>query len=240
MIPKKITPDPIHEAVVEIRFSTDIMPSAIFGMIFNLFKDEGWSSKPLPILQIPEEVRIKDPGFMFKATHQLSKENAIFAVGPRALSFSVVSKYIGWTNYRELITTKFNTIKQTGIISKVERVGLRYINFFEDVDVFDFINFEVSFSEQQKTFTQKIFRGEIADEKFTNTLQIANRMQIGIIGAAPKNGSIIDIDTSIDDTKNSKIIDEIPTVIETVHQQEKELFFSLLKSSYLSTLNPEY
>ena len=65
--PKKITPCPIIESVVEIRFDSAIPAEAIFGVVYNAFNDI-FPNKPinLPILQIPEQIRNSDPNLQYK------------------------------------------------------------------------------------------------------------------------------------------------------------------------------
>ena len=67
-LPKEISPCPIIDTVIEIRFEST-MPKeakeAIFGIIFNEFNDRYPSLEKLPILQIPEAIREADPeGFL--------------------------------------------------------------------------------------------------------------------------------------------------------------------------------
>lgn len=71
--PKKISPCPIVEASVEIRFTSEVLPDAIFGIIYQAFKDE-FSSKPekLPILQLPEQIRSMDRNLKISTLLQIS------------------------------------------------------------------------------------------------------------------------------------------------------------------------
>ncbi|KJR40515.1 hypothetical protein MCHI_003591, partial [Candidatus Magnetoovum chiemensis] len=39
-LPKKITPCPIIEAIVEIRFSTDLLSDVIIGIVYKSLKDK--------------------------------------------------------------------------------------------------------------------------------------------------------------------------------------------------------
>ena len=65
-IPKKITPCPILEAIVEIRFEPEEPDDAIFGIIYNQFKKSFPEIEKLPILQIPDQFRSKDPNLIYK------------------------------------------------------------------------------------------------------------------------------------------------------------------------------
>ena len=77
-------------------------------------------------------------------------------------------------------------------------------------------------------------RTEIEQGEFSSSLQIANNVIIN-----GKLGSIIDIDTFV--TKNLESFFSNKTdIIHAGHLKEKELFYSLLKTEFLNTLNPTY
>ncbi len=83
-------------------------------------------------------------------------------------------------------------------------------------------------------------RTEITDSKIKKILQIANNAQI-VVGTESELGSVIDIDCIHDMSEDSQRFFEIYNdLIEKAHREEKELFFSLLKDSFLETLNPVY
>ena len=104
-LPKKITPCPIAEAIVEIRFDSnpDIPADAIWGIIYNSFKEEYSfkSIEKLPILQIPEPVRLNDPALIYKPNYKLSNEKFIFQIGPKVISLASAPNYIGWRIFSE-------------------------------------------------------------------------------------------------------------------------------------------
>ena len=60
-LPISIDPCPIIEAIFEIRFESSFPGDAIFGIIYNCFKDEYQTVEQLPILQLPAAVRTQDP-----------------------------------------------------------------------------------------------------------------------------------------------------------------------------------
>jgi uncharacterized protein (TIGR04255 family) len=93
----------------------------------------------------------------------------------------------------------------------------------------------VSINDKAITFKNTVLRTEIEhNENFSSTIQIANNA----INRG-KIGSIIDIDTFctnnlLDFFSNKK------EIINNAHTNEKELFFSLLKTDFLKTLNPTF
>jgi uncharacterized protein (TIGR04255 family) len=64
-LPKKISPCPIVEAIIEIRFDASLPGDAIFGIIYNMLKDEYTNLEKLPILELPDAIRTTDPNLMY-------------------------------------------------------------------------------------------------------------------------------------------------------------------------------
>ena len=56
-LPFSIDPCPILEAIFEIRFESSFPGDAIFGIVYNEFKDEFQEVEQLPVLQLPAAMR---------------------------------------------------------------------------------------------------------------------------------------------------------------------------------------
>ncbi|MEW6602636.1 MAG: TIGR04255 family protein, partial [Nitrospirota bacterium] len=107
-IPVKITPCPIVEAIVEIKFDydVDLDPDAIFGIVYKELHEKFPQTTKLPILQLPDAVRLRDPNLISQPHYKLSNEKFLFQIGPRVMSLNNVKGYVGWTIfYKELIDT---------------------------------------------------------------------------------------------------------------------------------------
>jgi len=63
-IPKKITPCPIIDSTIELRFQTSVEPGAVFGIVYNAFKKEYPNVEKMPILNVPEQIRLVDPNLI--------------------------------------------------------------------------------------------------------------------------------------------------------------------------------
>jgi len=236
-IPTKITPCPIHEAVVGLTFETEIVSEAVFGIIYNEFKDKYGDVKKLPILNIPEEIRMKDAALMYQAWYHLIEGNHLISIGPRMIGISNKKDYSGWAIFSKKVTDAIEKIKRTGIIKNVTRVGIRYINFFE-FDIFKKIDLEVKLKNELLNSEQMIINTKIKREPFINTLQILNNANMMDVDKKLV-GSVIDIDTYTNDNLNN-FFNDYKDVLENGHNIEKELFFNLIKEDFLKELNPEY
>jgi uncharacterized protein (TIGR04255 family) len=237
-LPKKISPCPIVEAIVELRFSSEVLPDAVFGIIYQAFKDE-FSEKVenLPILQLPEPIRSMDPALKYQPYYKLIAGNLILQVGPRVTSLSNVKDYIGWETFSPKIKETFSKLEKLKIIKSVEKLGIRYINFFK-LDILDNINLRIVMNDEPLKALQTTLKTEIQEDNFVNILQIANKAKATIQNKAI-TGSVIDIDTVSTDIGET-FFERMENLLEKGHNIEKKLFFSLLKKEFLRTLNPEY
>lgn len=236
-IPKKITPCPIIEAIIEMRFESKIPAEAVFGIVYDKFKDEYKKVEKLPILQLPEIVRTEDPNFRFQPHYKLLNENYILQIGPNVLSIVNINNYVGWNEFSLKVKNTFKKINELGLITKADRLGIRYINFFE-LDIFENINLSILLSEKSliSESEQITFRSTLKTGDFLSNLQIINKGNM-ILNQIQKSGSAIDIDTYISDIPN---VNNIDTLLENGHKEEKLLFFKLLKKDFLEKFDPEY
>lgn len=232
-LPKNINPCPIVDALLEVRFNCKINANAVFGLIYSVLKEDFQKVETLPILQLPDIVRASDPNLKYKPHYKILNDKFVIQIGPDVISISSFPKYLGWESFSEVIFDVLSKVESTGIINIVERIGIRYINFFE-ANIFEKVNLKVCIGADDILYKNTIVRTEIEQGEFSSTLQIANNAIIN-----ERIGSIIDIDTFV--TKNlesffSRKID----IINSGHLKEKELFYSLLKTEFLNTLNPTY
>jgi len=235
-LPKKINPCPILESIVEFRFESSFPHDAIFGIIYNRFKNEYTNLQELPILQIPEVLRNKDPLLKYRPYYKLSSEDNkfLFQIGARVFSLINVKPYDGWSIFSKKIKNLIKNINELSIVNSYKRIGIRYINGFE-FNIFDKINLFINLSDKKLTDLNSTLRMEVPSSQFISTLQIINNAEI----KKPKmtgKGSIIDIDTHIENLGN-----DIIGTVEQGHLEEKKLFFTLLQQDFINKeLNPEY
>ena len=232
--PKIINPCPILDALIEIRFSSKINSNAVFGLIYNALQSDFPKVESLPILQLPDIVRANDPNFRYKPHYKISNDKFVLQIGPDVIAISAYPSYVGWEVFSSKIFNILDIINEVSIINIIERIGLRYINFFKGNIVND-INLSVTINDKAIVFKNTVLRTEIEHSNgYSSTIQIANNaINNGQIG------SIIDIDTFC--TYN--LLDFFPNkkeIINNAHTNEKELFFSLLKTDFLQTLNPTF
>jgi uncharacterized protein (TIGR04255 family) len=237
-IPKKISPCPIQEAVFEVRFDTAMPGDAIFGICYNEFKSVYSQVVKSPILEIPDSIRLSDQNLVFSPHYKLVKDNFLLQVGPRVFSVVNLKEYSGWEVFSHTIIEAFEKLKSTGIISTVLRVGLRYINVFENLNIFEKSSLNLQINDKPFDFNSADLTFEMFTENCVARTKIANKAIIKI-GEKETKGSLIDIDV-VYKSNYENIFDELPAAIEIAHTDEKIIFYNFLREEYIKTLNPEY
>ncbi|MGI8655746.1 MAG: TIGR04255 family protein [Pyrinomonadaceae bacterium] len=241
-LPKKITPCPIEQVVVEIRFESVLPPEAIFGVVYNALNSSYPKVEQLPILQIPEFIRTQDPNLIFQPHHRLHRDNYSLQIGPKVLSVVLGKEYSGWNAYKSEIYMVFSKINTLNFISRISRVGIRYIDFFEG-DIFKNINVQLSMYGENAVTEQTFVRTLLKRDNFDCHLQVGNNMTVEAANAPARVGSIIDIDmsnTAVGGQTSEQFFQEVDALLEQGHHTQKDLFFNLLKPEFLDTLNPVY
>lgn len=236
-LPKKISPCPISEAIIEIRYESDSPGEAVFGMIYSEFRRDFPESRKQPTLQIPEQIRRTDPNLMYLPEYHLVSGDFMLLVGQRSFALAVTREYCGWSELSRKADEVFERLHQLEFIRTVTRIGLRYINVF-GFDILTRSTLRLIRGDSPLDSRSSQIVAQIPAGDFENTLRVAN-------GAVVRTGpdivgdSIIDIDVS-SATDLSGFFGRRKLILDAAHHEEKKLFFSLLTGDYLASLNPEY
>lgn len=236
--PTKITPDPIIDAVVELRYESAFPPDVILGMIFAQVKSKYSDFQKLPITTIPEDIRNSDPGLLFNPHYQAELAPFKFNVGPRVISLSNTGSYTGWKEkYFPELKELLQHVKNAGIVKRFSRLGVRYIDFFE-MDIYGKINLAIYLNDKPLESLQSVFSAIFKNDEFLTRVQVVNNAVVNVNGTE-KTGSIVDTDTYFE-PQGGFDFDGLNELIDKCHEGSVNFFFNLLKKEFLETLNPEY
>ena len=234
-LPLAINPCPIIEAIFEIRFESSFPGDAIFGIVFNQFKDEFQDVEQLPILQLPAAIRAQDPNLKFTPHYKIKKDNFIIQIGPNVFSLTNIKEYCGWKIFSEKIYDTYNKLSELNLIQKQFRTALRYINMLPDINIFEKTNLGIHFNDEKLGENQINLTAEIPYEHGSSNLKLISFAE-AIVEKQPIKGSIVDIDTHVQHDK----FENFQEAVEFAHTAEKKLFFRLLEKEFLKTLDPIY
>lgn len=229
LLPKKISPCPIAETICEVRFDPNFPDDAIFGIVYNAFRDEYEAFEKLPILQIPEQLRSIDPNFIFRPHYKSTKNQFQMQIGPHVFSCINVGQYVGWDKFSEYIYTTFDKFEKLQIIKSIVRVGLRYVNVFSELEIYSKSNFQILLDGLPLDSSKSAIYFELKKETCVLNLRVLNNSNIEIAGKTIA-GSVIDIDTVLS-IFPSDSLEKLKPLIKSSHECEKQLFLNCYQTS---------
>jgi len=245
-VPKKITPDSIIDAAIEIKYLSNLPFEVLIGVFFDAF-DETYQYTTRPLKTQPSVLPtnpLQDLVLNIGSQSLLYNDSISIKLLPNSIVFGCLDKYIGWERYSAEINKALNTIGATKRIEKWNRVGLRYIHEYPQKDLKEFTHFRFTFGFQDIQSTSTAFRTEFQFQGARFILNLNNKVPTlkqeetkKILQLVPT--SIIDVDV-IKDNLSLTRIEELLEVIHHTHDIEKAFFFDLLTKEYVDTLKPEY
>ena len=233
-IPKKIDHGHIIDSVLEIRFSPKDSRTSfieILAGIKSLIPDYTYEAT-----DIPKQIRITDPQFSFAIEGVLKGKMFSVGIGYNSLVFNCQNGYKSWNEFCPFIETVLNRVKELGVIESINRIGIRFTNFFEGMNDLNKFKAKVEIgSKEVDPNSQVILKFSSSSDGVLYNVTLAN---LAVVGGRKNAGTLLDVDAYIG---NAPIkISELSEKIEFVHLKEKEMFFSLLNDQFLKSLNPVY
>ncbi|MGD9152838.1 MAG: TIGR04255 family protein [Gammaproteobacteria bacterium] len=237
-LPKTINPCPIRESLVELRFEPKVPLEVFLGLLYEKLKDE-FTNPPQKtnILDIPSIIRDSDKNLKYAPHYQFENNDFLLKTSPRSISIAYKGEYPGWEKFFGFVKKVLIVSKEIDFMDKVSRIGVRYISFFEKLNIFSETKVEIKLFGNILTEEKNILRSEFNLDDFICVLLLSNTASFNQNGTT-KQGSSIDID--IIKEENSLNEHSFEDIIDKAHEKGKIIFFGLLKEKFLNTLHPEY
>jgi uncharacterized protein (TIGR04255 family) len=145
--------------------------------------------------------------------------------------------YPGWTAIESELAWLLDRLKDAGFVQEGERLGVRYIDFF-DQDVFRNLILGLQIGGQVLDDVQADVAIVLPRDSLTMRLHLTNGAIVER-KEGPQRGSVLDVDAWFS-ALDFDVFDNGPARFAEAHHAIKELFFGLLRPEYLATLNPSY
>lgn len=187
---------------------------------------------------MPEELRRQDASVTYAPLIQFIREDFVILFGPRVIGLATKSdSYPGWQMFREEMAWLLQQVEKSDFISEGERLGTRYINFFEG-DVFSHSLLGACVGGVRLDTNELSLTTVIPRPPLVARLAMLNR---AIIAAPehPRPGSVIDLDVWLGSLDFDLFTDGLQK-FDAAHLYEKEIFFGLLTPKFTESLNPVY
>lgn len=239
-IPKRLKKNQLLDVSAEVRFSSKLPSDAIVGLVYAEIKERFGSPESLPILQVPAALRDADPQLKYQACYKFTAKGHSLSIGPRNVILSTMP-YDEWASAAPTLTEVLNVMAKVKLFDIVERIGLRFVNFFEGVNVLEHSTLTLKVGERSIAGDNVTLRDERRDGPFTLITQLINSATI----AKPphKNGSIFDIDVIRDNLGMEGQVatpDVLGKMFLEANSIADELFFGMLKPEFVQRFEPVY
>ncbi|MCH5227696.1 MAG: TIGR04255 family protein [Muribaculaceae bacterium] len=239
---KRITPCPILEATIQINCTFNVEQDVLVGVIYSLLggnippNNNNISVEPLPILNLPDEIRRNDPNLRDKPWFKINYNGFFILIGIYGVSLGLNPPYNGWESFKDFSVMVFHKL-QENVIKEISAITLRYLDFFKEINIFEHINCSLILNEKPINGIPTVIRTELPYGNFVNALQITNGVHVKNLALGlDKDGSLIEM--SLFTKKVS--IDNFENIIEEAHTLQKDSFFKLLTKDFLNTFSVDY
>jgi uncharacterized protein (TIGR04255 family) len=236
-LPKEISPDPLVSSVVELRFSSDIKSEELLRTYFPIL---GKNFPNITYSDLPRQLRRSDPKLMHNPEYTFSNSDYSISIGTNMLSFENSGKYHLWANYYKTINSIISKVQESNIVNKIDRVGVRYISLFDpSLKIKEITNIDFNLGYVDFEQTNNFLQTELVKQNIRLVLKIAENGNV-TKGQKTFKGLFVDIDASQSSDLPIFNDDTIMNIIDTLHFEEKKLFYDILQEDFLLSLNPRY
>lgn len=222
----------IVECVFDIQFESN---SVAESYIATIAKVDGFEQiTKLPLHQVPDSIRKNDPNLKMQPLYEItSLSNTDYKVmlGDNVIGIAMKNSYTSWTNsFFPQLKKLFSEIFKTNKINKISRMGLRYVDFLENENIFETGKIKVDIIDNS---TKKMFlRIEDSLEGIQYNKVMANNVKYQSLD---NEGSIIDIVTSIENySLEANKYDDVFQQIDMLHSINKEKFKEVISDEYVT------
>lgn len=245
-LPKKINPDNLIETIVEIRMNPKCPPELWAGMISANIQTLGYKYVPSPQLSVRLDKNGKMAVSLEKGKENTTygvfiKEHIRFVMQGDSLSFNCnMGHYVGWNVYQKEIGNVIKALQNCGIAQDFNRVQIRYISEYRDIDIIDYIKGTINIGgDAVGLFRSQEIKLNRTDGNMKVFVSIINKAKRKSVNGEEHESSLFDVNI-YENFKESSSVEFIIGALNRIHKIEKETFFGLLTDKFIESLNPEY
>lgn len=244
MIPSKLSKDPIVEALFEIRFQSTVkaISNLLPGFLYTQLKNDFEAPERLPIAEFPEDLIALDPNLKYQPRLRMRGAKFSMLIGDSSIVLSCPRPYVGWKEYKKMLTSLLLIIKDTNLISVVDRFSFKYVNVLEADKVdeqFSLVKFVSTIGPYDLTKYLSSTKSEIREEGLINIIELQSNAVVTLPNSNEKmKGLLLNVDTINDNP--GKFWDTSDQLIEAAHTMEKKMFFCFLHDEVIKKLGAVY
>ena len=244
--PKKLNPDNLKDTLIEISYVQDVSQELLLGVALSILEPLGYRYLPVPNQKINialannQQVAFgwegNGGGFFIK------DDVRIQFVANQIIFNCLEDKYVGWDKYFQIISTAVGSLFDKKVAKSFTGVSIRYISEFKNIAIYQGIKGIIDFSATGLKLDNSILR--LTDEADNLKAHVTLTNKAKRISHSPQGQHIIEaslIDITIYENFNpTSDLSILWGKLHQIHGRQKEIFFGLISSDFLNTLNPEY
>jgi uncharacterized protein (TIGR04255 family) len=242
-IPKRLRKEPLVEALWEIRFRSDnesvgdLLPGLVFKAMGALYP----KIERLPAANLPSSVLQQDATLHYIPTIRLEGNPYSIQIGKHVVSLSCRRPYTGWGQFEPRIFELADMLKETNLLTRLERFSLKYIDIipWADLPSLEPLQILIKLGEHELTNNPVQLRTELRENGFLHIVKIASPAQAALPTGESFEGVLIDLDT-IYQQESNELWPDFSHLLGRAHKFSKSLFFHLLTKEMIDQLEPEY
>jgi uncharacterized protein (TIGR04255 family) len=258
-IPKKLSKSPLVASSAELRLSESVPTSILLSKLYPALATSYGELEMLGPANLPEEMVKQNPNMAFLPHYRVKGLNgANFGVqfGPRALVFSSRSPDYD-IDFNGPFNAFLSILETLNLLSKIQRIGLRYINLFEGANKLDSMSLDIQLGNKPVSDCLSNLRLQISSGEFTVGIVMASEAMVNMsddnvggvfFGTPPveveqRKGAVLDIDVSTTEIKTGDAVVTASSLTDKFHAAHKiarTTFFDALKEEAIQSLQPEY
>jgi uncharacterized protein (TIGR04255 family) len=210
----------IVQVIFDIWFESDVPGEVLLGEVIKKFDLKNVQELPL-LSSIPDLIRKNDPNFKYQPIYEISneKKDIKILIGTFSIGFAT-TKYKSWEeSVKPYIKKALDLLKETDYIKQKKRMGLKYINFFENENIFEIGNIEININKFLKQSEEIVLKINDKENLPKSSVTILNYQNLKI-NNEEKSGSIVDIIAYNDDLKPDQLLE----IAESLHTKVKQIY----------------
>lgn len=229
-LPKKISPQPIVTVEVAIAFSKPDDHAARLLRLHQAIAKEAAGMEVVPASRPPQE----EPGWFPFAETSIGLRHSAAVIRPDSIRFDYGPSYPGWSAVRDELESTVRNLS-SDLCEEIAELSLRYVNFFpSEPGLRDVVQLDVA-TPFGDNIARRWFRFEAEDRGIRHDITCAEGVSVE---SGEERGVILDIASVLNGEITSA--DTIVPALDTLHDQEKRAFMTMIAPDYLSRLEVEY
>ncbi len=241
-LPARLLPDPLVSCTAELRFKPVLDQKAVIGAVYYKLREQFPTLETLLADELPEALQAQDPDFGYRPQVRAYNEQFQVFLAEQSITVGVRGTYPGWVAFAAAIQDVLRQVQELQVVGEVQRVGLRYVSFFEG-NIFPGLNLMLNLPSYDGLRLPSSLLMRLPAPNCEHVLQLANFIDRAQASGQPTDnqmlGTVVDIDT-MPTAPLTDFFAQLPQLLNLLHDAEKKLFYSLLTDEFLQTLHPEY